>query len=74
MTLWQSRNIPRSNRRSGGREARRNVRSAPLAEELRPVRAGMTGGTFRPLDAAAVDASHQPSRSNILVQPYMYAL
>ena len=56
MTLWQSRNIPRSNRRSGGREARRNVRSAPLAEELRPVRAGMTGGTFRPLDAAAVDA------------------
>ena len=56
MTIWQSRNIPRSNRRSGGREARRSVRSAPLAEELRPVRAGMTGGTFRPLDAAAVDA------------------
>ena len=56
MTIWQSRNIPRSNRRSGGREARRTVRAAPLADELRPVRAGMTGGTFRPLDSAAVAA------------------
>ena len=56
MTIWQSRNIPQSNRRSGGREARRTVRAAPLADELRPVRAGMTGGTFRPLDSAAVGA------------------
>ena len=56
MTIWQSRNIPQSNRRSGGREARRKVRTAPLADELRPVRAGMTGGTFRPLDSAGVDA------------------
>ena len=48
--------IPQSARRSGGREARRSVRSAPLSEELRPVRAGLEGGTFRPLDDHAVRA------------------
>ena len=63
MTIWQSRNIPQSNRRSGGREARRTLRSAPLADELRPVRPGMIGGTFRPLKdtgvAAIEDAVYQ---------------
>ncbi|MDA7799895.1 trimethylamine methyltransferase family protein, partial [Alphaproteobacteria bacterium] len=43
-------------RRSGGREARRNLRAAPLAEDLRPIRAGLEGGNFKPLDAAAVQA------------------
>ena len=38
-----------NSRRSGGRTARRNARSAPLAEHLRPVRAGMVGGTYSPL-------------------------
>jgi trimethylamine--corrinoid protein Co-methyltransferase len=31
-------------------------RAAPLAEELRPVRAGLAGGQYRPLDVAAVKA------------------
>ena len=36
-------------RRSGGRTARRTARSAPLAEHLRPVKAGMLGGSYSPL-------------------------
>ena len=35
--------------RSGGRSARRNMRAAPLAEDVRPVRPGMRGGTYKPL-------------------------
>ncbi|WP_350334176.1 trimethylamine methyltransferase family protein [Coralliovum pocilloporae] len=35
--------------RRGGRNARRAERAAPLPEELRPVRAGLEGGTFKPL-------------------------
>lgn len=44
--------------RSGGRAARRAARSAPLADHLRPVRAGMPGGTFNPLTPAAMDRIH----------------
>ena len=55
--------ILQSARRAGGRAARRTVRAAPLSEELRPVRAGLAGGQYRPLDDAAVaaidDAVHQ---------------
>ena len=36
-------------RRSGGRTARRTARSSPLAEHLRPVKAGMVGGSYSPL-------------------------
>jgi trimethylamine---corrinoid protein Co-methyltransferase len=36
-------------RRSGGRAARVALRAAPLAEDIRPVRAGLRGGTFKPL-------------------------
>ncbi len=36
-------------KRSGGRSARVALRSAPLAQELRPVRAGMIGGQYKPL-------------------------
>lgn len=34
--------------RAGGRAARRNMRAAPLAENIRPVRAGMEGTTYQP--------------------------
>lgn len=47
-------------RRSGGREARIALRAAPLAEDIRPVRAGLVGGQYRPLtdnDIANVHAS-----------------
>ena len=48
--------VPRSSRRSGGREARRTLRAAPLADDLRPVRPGLPGGQFRPLGGTAIQA------------------
>jgi trimethylamine---corrinoid protein Co-methyltransferase len=45
-------------RRRGGREARRQLRAAPLAQELRPVRAGLEGGRYRPLSEADVTTIH----------------
>ena len=49
----------RKGRRAGGREARLALRSAPLAEELRPVRAGLEGGLYKPLSEANVERIHQ---------------
>ncbi|MBX3578498.1 MAG: trimethylamine methyltransferase family protein [Rhizobiaceae bacterium] len=46
-------------RRAGGREARRAIRSAPLAEDVRPVRAGMEGGRYKPLTDAELDRVHE---------------
>ena len=51
--------LPSSSRRAGGRHARRMERAAPLAEELRPVRPGLAGGQYRPLDDNAVTAIDQ---------------
>ena len=53
--------------RSGGRAARVAMRSAPLADDVRPVRAGLTGGKYKPLSDedvlrihhAALDALEQ---------------
>lgn len=50
---------PTRTRRPGGRAARVAVRSAPLAENLRPVRAGLPGGRYSPLDDAGVQRIHQ---------------
>ena len=36
--------------RAGGRAARREARAAALPENVRPIRPGMTGGAYRPLD------------------------
>lgn len=36
-------------RRSGGRTARRAARSAPLGDNIRPIRPGLEGGRYRPL-------------------------
>ncbi|WP_417597528.1 trimethylamine methyltransferase family protein [Pararhodobacter oceanensis] len=46
-------------RRAGGRAARVAVRSAPLDEALRPVRAGLEGGQYSPLSEASVARIHQ---------------
>ena len=43
-------------RRSGGRQARHALRSAPLAVDQKPVRPGERGGRYRPLDGAGVAA------------------
>lgn len=47
-------------RRTGGRQARKALRSAPLAENVRPVHPGERGGAYRPLgdeQIAAIDAN-----------------
>ncbi|MDT8856124.1 trimethylamine methyltransferase family protein [Paracoccaceae bacterium Fryx2] len=49
---------PARARRSGGRANRVALRSAPLAENLRPVRAGMPGGQYRPLTEAGMAKIH----------------
>jgi trimethylamine---corrinoid protein Co-methyltransferase len=48
-----------SSRRAGGRASRVAARSAPLAEHLRPVRAGLMGGTYNPLSQADVLRIHE---------------
>lgn len=42
-------------RRSGGRSSRVAQRSAPLAEELKPVHPGESGGHYKPLSEADLD-------------------
>ncbi|MCC0028835.1 MAG: trimethylamine methyltransferase family protein [Brucellaceae bacterium] len=49
----------RPSRRSGGRASRVAARAAPLAENLRPVRAGLSGGQYRPLTDEAVLRIHE---------------
>jgi trimethylamine--corrinoid protein Co-methyltransferase len=44
--------------RSGGRAARRAARAAPLPDHLRPVRPGMSGGTYNPLSTHDVLRIH----------------
>ncbi|MEL7258731.1 MAG: trimethylamine methyltransferase family protein [Pseudomonadota bacterium] len=46
-------------RRSGGRAARRASRAAPLTEDLRPIRAGLEGGTYKPLTDAQIQRIHE---------------
>ena len=45
-------------RRSGGRSARKALRSAPLTEDVRPIRAGIEGGTYKPLSDLDVQKIH----------------
>ncbi|WP_299789589.1 trimethylamine methyltransferase family protein [uncultured Marivita sp.] len=47
-----------SPRRAGGRAARREARANPLADNLRPIRAGMSGGRYAPLDPLDLDRIH----------------
>jgi trimethylamine--corrinoid protein Co-methyltransferase len=46
-------------KRRGGREARRALRAAPLEEAQRPVRGGLPGGRYRPLDEADLLRIHR---------------
>jgi len=48
----------RKSRRAGGREARRELRSQPLADDIRPVRPGLQGGRFKPLTDHDVQRIH----------------
>ena len=50
---------PRASGRAGGRAARREIRAAPLADDIRPIRAGMSGGNYAPLSSADVLKIHR---------------
>ena len=50
---------PARARRTGGRANRVAVRSAPLADNLRPVRGGMPGGQYKPLTEAGIAKIHE---------------
>lgn len=50
---------PRAGRRAGGRNARVALRSQKLAEELRPIHAGLVGGRYKPLTDASVKRIHE---------------
>ncbi|NBR35224.1 MAG: methyltransferase [Rhodobacteraceae bacterium] len=54
---WQA-TAPRRAARAGGRDAKRAMRMAPLAEELRPIRPGLPGGAYRPLTQAGMEQIH----------------
>ena len=45
--------------RSGGRAARRAARAAPLADHLRPIRAGLEGGKYAPQTQSEVERIHR---------------
>jgi trimethylamine---corrinoid protein Co-methyltransferase len=45
--------------RAGGRASRVAMRAAPLADDKRPVRAGMSGGQYKPLTEAGVAQIHE---------------
>ncbi|MBK0329415.1 trimethylamine methyltransferase family protein [Rhodobacteraceae bacterium F11138] len=53
--------------RGGGRAARRAARSAPLADHLRPIRPGLSGGRFNPLSETDVQNIHRTAL-NVLEQ------
>ncbi|MDT8343028.1 MAG: trimethylamine methyltransferase family protein [Thermohalobaculum sp.] len=46
-------------RRAGGRAARQALRAAPLSDEVRPIRPGMSGGRYEPLTEAGVARIHE---------------
>ncbi|MCP4820224.1 MAG: trimethylamine methyltransferase family protein [Shimia sp.] len=48
-----------TSRRSGGRAARRASRAAPLTQDIRPIRAGLEGGTYKPLSERDMQRIHE---------------
>lgn len=45
--------------RRGGRNARHELRSSPLAKDLRPIRPGMDGGRYKALSVQDMDKIHE---------------
>lgn len=48
-----------TSKRTGGRAARRAARNAPLSDDLRPIKPGMTGGQYTPLSDADMARIHE---------------
>ncbi len=58
MTSDKVDDVPTGPVRSGGRAARRAIRSAPLDASIRPIKPGMPGGNFNPLRPESVERIH----------------
>ncbi len=48
----------KNGRRSGGRNARRAARAAPLSRDLQPVKPGMRSNAYNPLTEAGENRIH----------------
>lgn len=59
MTEIETECAPRRAARAGGREARHAMRSAPLADAIRPIRPGLPGGTYKPLTDEGMARIHE---------------
>ena len=59
MSVILDENAATPHHRHGGREARRAMRSAPLGEDLRPVRPGLEGGRYKPLADSDLARIHE---------------
>ena len=55
----QSRDAADPGRRRGGRQARKALRAAPLADDIRPVRGGLASGRYMPLTQADIARIHE---------------
>ncbi|MCW1919623.1 trimethylamine methyltransferase family protein [Rhodobacter sp. KR11] len=55
----KARSAAQSGGRSGGRAARVAMRAAPLADDVRPIKGGMVGGTYKPLTEAGMARIHE---------------
>ncbi|RED53464.1 trimethylamine methyltransferase family protein [Aestuariispira insulae] len=51
--------VQQVSRRRGGRQARQALRAAPKTEDARPVRAGLDGGSFKPLKESDIFRIHE---------------
>ena len=54
-----SNKIPQRSNRAGGRAAKKALRAAPLESALRPIKPGMVGGNYNPLEDSGVKRIHQ---------------
>ena len=64
MSSVESPEVP-GGRRRGGRQARVALRSSPLADDVKPIRPGMTGGTYRPLDEFGISRINQAAMDSL---------
>jgi trimethylamine--corrinoid protein Co-methyltransferase len=46
-------------RRAGGRGVKLAMRAAPLADDVRPIRPGLEGGSYKPLDRNSLEQIHE---------------
>ena len=59
MSVEAAPEAPQRASRSGGRRERQTLRAAPLADNIKPVRAGLEGDTYKPLSDTDIVKVHE---------------